>query len=106
LVEILKQPQYQPTEVEKQVLVIWAASNGYTDDIPVDKVRGFESELLNFVENSHPGLFQSIREKKSLTDEVKADLQQVLKDFKQDWNERSSGNGLVSAASDKAAVNA
>jgi F-type H+-transporting ATPase subunit alpha len=88
LVEVLKQPQYQPMEVEKQVLVIWAASNGYADDIPVEEVRDFEAALLKFVENSHPGLLQAIREKKTLNDEIKRDLEQVLDDFKQTWSER------------------
>jgi F-type H+-transporting ATPase subunit alpha len=90
LVEILKQPQYRPMAIENQVLVIWAASNGFTDDIPVDDVRNFEGELLKFIENSHPGLLQSIREKKSLTDEIKSDLQQALKDFKDIWKERAA----------------
>src|SRR4029453_8306554 len=63
LVEILKQPQYQPMAIESQVLVIWAASNGFTDDVAVEDVRAFEAELLKFVENSHPGLLTSIREK-------------------------------------------
>ena len=101
LVEILKQPQYQPIDVGNQVLVIWAASNGYTDDIAVDDVRPFEAELLRFVENSHPGLLQNIREQKSLTDEIKSDLQQVLKDVKDEWNERaatSSGAPVTAAA--------
>src|ERR1041385_2833639 len=53
LVEILKQPQYQPMPVENQILVIWAASNGYADDVAVEDVRRFEAELLKFVENSH-----------------------------------------------------
>ncbi len=79
--------------VENQVLVIWAASNGFTDDVAVEDVRSFEAELLKFVENSHPGLLQSIREKKSLTDEIKSDLKQALKDFKDIWNERSSDVG-------------
>jgi F-type H+-transporting ATPase subunit alpha len=89
LVEVLKQPQYQPMDVEKQVLIIWAATNGHLDDVPVEKVRRFEAELLRFVENSHPGLLQSIREKKSLTDEIKADLVQALKDFKERWSEET-----------------
>jgi F-type H+-transporting ATPase subunit alpha len=100
LVEILKQPQYQPMNVENQVLVIWAASNGYTDDVPVEDVRGFETELLRFVENSHPGLLQSIREKKSLTEEILSDLNQVLKDFKFIWSERAgspAGSPVVAA---------
>ena len=62
--------------------------------LPVEDVRGFEAELLKFVENSHPGLLQSIREKKTLTDEIKSDLKQALKDFKDIWNERAiTGSG-------------
>ena len=89
LVEILKQPQYKPMDVEKQVLVIWAASNGHVDDVPVENVQRFESELLRFVENAHPGVLQNIREQKTLTDEIKADLTQVLNDFKDRWNEET-----------------
>jgi F-type H+/Na+-transporting ATPase subunit alpha len=96
LVEILKQPQYRPMDIEKQVLVIWAASSGYIDDIGVEDVRDFEAELLKFVENSHPGLLQQIREKKNLTDELKSDLQTALKDFKDLWKEKT---GDVAAAS-------
>ncbi|HYK20909.1 MAG TPA: F0F1 ATP synthase subunit alpha [Pyrinomonadaceae bacterium] len=90
LTEILKQPQYQPMDVEKQVMVIWAATNGYTDDIPVEDVRRFETELLKFVENSHPGLLADIAEKKALTDDIKAGLKQVLEDFKHTWNKPGS----------------
>jgi F-type H+-transporting ATPase subunit alpha len=90
LVEVLKQPQYQPMDVEKQVLVIWTATNGYVDDIPVENVRRFETELLRFAENSHPGLLQAIREKKTITDEIKADLTQALKDFKDRWTEETN----------------
>jgi F-type H+/Na+-transporting ATPase subunit alpha len=89
LVEILKQPQYQPMDVAAQVLVIWAATNGHLDDVPVEDVRRFEAELLRFVENSHPGLLQSIREKKSITDDIKADLAQALADFKDRWGEET-----------------
>jgi F-type H+-transporting ATPase subunit alpha len=89
LVEILKQPQYQPMDVEKQVIEIWAAINGYLDDIPVENVRRFEEGLLKFVENSHPGLLQSIREKKAVTDEIKADLEQALKDYRERWTEET-----------------
>jgi F-type H+/Na+-transporting ATPase subunit alpha len=76
--------------VENQILVIWAASNGYADDIAVDDVRRFEAELLKFVENSHPGLLQSIREKKALTEEIVSDLKQVLADFKDRWTETAA----------------
>ncbi|HEX8845741.1 MAG TPA: F0F1 ATP synthase subunit alpha [Pyrinomonadaceae bacterium] len=89
LTEILKQPQYQPMDVEKQVLVIWAATSGHVDDIPVENVRRFETELLRFAENSHPGLLQAIREKRTITDEIKAELTQALKDFKERWTEET-----------------
>ncbi len=89
LMEILKQPQYQPMDVEKQVLVIWAATNGHVDDIPVEDVRRFEGELLRFVENAHPSVLQAIREKKTLNDEIKAELKTVLSDFKDRWKEEA-----------------
>ena len=85
LMEILKQPQYQPMDIEKQVLIIWAAINGHTDAVPVENVRKFEAELMRFIENSHPGLLQAIREKKAVTDEIKADLQTAVTDFKERW---------------------
>ncbi len=89
LTEILKQPQYQPMDVQKQVLVIWAATNGYTDDIAIEDVKRFETSLLTFVENSHPGLLADIADKKILTDEIKAGLKQVLEDFKLEWQKQS-----------------
>src|SRR5262249_40067193 len=100
LTEILKQPQYQPVDVEKQVLVIWAATNGYVDGVAVEDVRKFEIELLEFVQNSRPGLLANISEKKNLTDDIKKDLKQVLEDFTERWKEeRSKGttSGLTQA---------
>ena len=94
LTEILKQPQYQPMDVEKQVLVIWAATNGFTDDIAVEDVRRFETNLLKFVENSHPGLLAAIAEKKTLTDEIKSELKTVLEDFKIEWGKQSKSEGV------------
>jgi F-type H+-transporting ATPase subunit alpha len=89
LTEILKQPQYQPMDVEKQVLLIWAATNGHTDDVPVEQIGKLESELLRFFENSRPGVLQSLREKKAVTDEIKNDLEQALKEFKEVWAEKA-----------------
>src|SRR5882757_587514 len=89
LTELLKQPQYQPMDVEKQVIVIWSAINGFTDDIPVEDIKRFETELLSFIENSHPGVMQKIREKKAITDEITKDLEQSLKDFKDRWAENA-----------------
>src|SRR5947207_2650920 len=81
LTEVLKQPQYQPMPVEKQVLVIWAATNGYLDDVPVDRARAFEADLHNFVENSHPGLLNVLREKKVLTDVIIVYLHTAITDY-------------------------
>jgi F-type H+-transporting ATPase subunit alpha len=88
LTEILKQPQYRPMDVEKQVVVIWAASNGYTDDVDVDDIKKFETDLLSFLENGHPGLLTAISTKKTINDEIKADLNQALEDFKVEWKNR------------------
>ena len=90
LTEILKQPQYRPLEVEKQVILIWAATNGFADDVPVEQVRRFETELLRFVENGHPGLLENIRTQKSISDDIKADLTQALKDFKDRFNDETA----------------
>jgi len=89
LTEILKQPQYQPMDVEKQVLLIWAATNGHTDEVPVEQVGKFEAELLRFVENSRPGVLQNLREKKAVSDEIQTELDQTVKDFQEVWGEKS-----------------
>src|SRR5690242_20699126 len=89
LTEILKQPQYQPMDVEKQVLVIWSATNGYTDDVALEDIRRFETNLLKFVESSKPSLLADLREQKAITEDIKAGLKQVLEDFKVDWANQS-----------------
>ncbi|MGH9221920.1 MAG: F0F1 ATP synthase subunit alpha, partial [Vicinamibacterales bacterium] len=81
LVEILKQPQYQPLGVEKQVIVIYAANTGYLDDVPVERVRDYELELLAFLEGRRGQLLASLAEKKELNDEIKGELNQALKEF-------------------------
>jgi F-type H+-transporting ATPase subunit alpha len=82
LTEILKQDQYRPMGVEKQVAVIWAASNGYTDDILVADVRAFEAALLTFLDNSKGSLLAAIREQKALSSEITEQLHAALKEFK------------------------
>jgi F-type H+/Na+-transporting ATPase subunit alpha len=83
LVELLKQDQFSPLPVEKQVISIYAGVNGHLDDIPVNDVRRFEADLLSFIENTHGDLLHSIREKKELSNEVKQSLDGVIKEFKQ-----------------------
>jgi len=83
LVEILKQNQYSPLPVEKQILVIFAGTNAYLDDLPVELCRTFEAELYGFVDNAHPEILNEIREKKVLSDELKNAIHAMLKEFKQ-----------------------
>jgi F-type H+-transporting ATPase subunit alpha len=83
LVEILKQGQYQPLPVEKQVMIIYAGVNAFLDDVPVEDIRRFEAELYRFLDNAHPAMLQQIREKKILDDALKADINKVLTEFKQ-----------------------
>ena len=74
LVEILKQPQYEPLAVERQVAIIFAGTNGYLDSIAIGELRAFETELYAFIETRHPQMFRGIAEKKQLDDELKAAL--------------------------------
>ena len=81
LVEILKQSQYAPLPVERQVAIIYAGTNGYLDNVPVADVRQFETGLYAFIETRHPQLFRGIAEKKQLDDPLKAALDGALKEF-------------------------
>jgi F-type H+-transporting ATPase subunit alpha len=83
LVEILKQPQYQPLPVEKQVTIIYAATNGYLDQVPVEHARAYETELYQYLEGSRPQVLSSLSAKKQIDDEVKAALNEALKEFGQ-----------------------
>src|SRR5246127_249104 len=74
LVEILKQPQYEPLAVEKQVAIIFAGTNGYLDAVPVSELRAFEPELYSFLESRYPQLLRGIAEKKQLDDQLKGSL--------------------------------
>jgi F-type H+-transporting ATPase subunit alpha len=81
LVEILKQPQYQPLPVEKQVLIIFAATSGYFDQVDVAAIGGLERELYRFVDTRHPAVLGDIGEKKTLDDALKNRMHEVLKEF-------------------------
>jgi F-type H+-transporting ATPase subunit alpha len=81
LVEVLKQPQYQPLGVEKQVAIIFAANNGYLDEVPVERLREYETELMKFFETRRAQVLAALAEKKELSDGIKNDLHQALKDF-------------------------
>jgi F-type H+-transporting ATPase subunit alpha len=83
LMEILKQDQYQPLPVEKQVLLIFASANKYLDDIAVSECARFERELYPFIEANYGGLLKTIAEKKALDDTVRADAKKALDAFKE-----------------------
>jgi F-type H+-transporting ATPase subunit alpha len=83
LVEVLKQPQYKPAPVEKQVVIIFAGTSGMLDDLAVEQIRPFEAELNRFLDSSQSALLQEIRDKKALDDQLKAKLNAVLKEFKE-----------------------
>ena len=83
LVEILKQDQYQPLPFDKQILIIFAGTNGFLDDMPVEKIRDFEAQLYKFVDTSYPRLGPTIMEKKTIDDALKAEIQKALKEFKE-----------------------
>ena len=82
LVEVLKQPQFQPQPVERQILIVYAATSGFIDQIPVEAVRRYETELGEYVEAKHAQLLTTLREKRELTAEVKQQLNAVLEEFK------------------------
>jgi F-type H+/Na+-transporting ATPase subunit alpha len=81
LVEILKQPQYQPLPVEKQVVIIYAATKGFTDSVAIEDVRRYEVDLYRFLETRHARVLTTIAEKKILDDELKAALEAALTEF-------------------------
>ena len=83
LVELLKQPQYRPLAVEQQVVSLYAGTNGYFDDIPVADVRRAEEELLRFMATRFGSLLTTIKTKKTIDDELKAQLNAALKEFTQ-----------------------
>src|SRR6059036_2538948 len=82
MVELLKQGQYRPMPVENQVISIFAGTNGYLDDVPVNRVRQFEEELLDYVTREHPKLQGDIVAKGKLDDELTTDLRNMLTKFK------------------------
>ena len=82
LVEVLKQPQYQPVPVERQVAVIFAVTNGYLDDVDVSHIRQWERDFLAFLEASHGDVLKDIRTKKALDDDLTGRLKAAIVAFK------------------------
>jgi F-type H+-transporting ATPase subunit alpha len=88
LVELLKQPQYEPLPVEKQVAIIYAGTVGHLDNVPVSELRAFETELYKFLETRHAKVLSGIAEKKQLDDQLKAALDAAVKEFAEEFSSR------------------
>ncbi len=90
LVEVLKQSQYEPLSVAKQVLIIFAGGNGFLDPVPVSEVPHFEQELYRFVEARRPALLQTLADKKAIDDELKAEMIGALQEFAKEFRQAAS----------------
>ena len=94
LVELLKQGQYSPYPVEREVVSIWAGTTGMLDDVPVEDVGRFESELLDYIQREHPGIYDAIRETGDLSEDTVTALKDAVEEFRRTF-ETSSGELLV-----------
>jgi F-type H+-transporting ATPase subunit alpha len=94
LVELLKQGQYAPFPVEDQVVSLWAGTGGYMDDVPIEDVRRFEAEFLDYLKRTHAGILTGIRETLDLPEEAITALKDAIEDFRRVF-ETSSGGLLV-----------
>jgi F-type H+-transporting ATPase subunit alpha len=94
LVELLKQPQYSPFPVERQVVSVWAGTTGQLDDVPIEDIRRFEDEFLGYIERNRSGIFDAIRETGDLSDDTATALQDAVDAFRRTFETRS-GQMLV-----------
>ena len=100
LVELLKQPQFKPFPVEQEVMVIYAGTQGYLDDIPVARVQEFQNEFLGYIDASFPKLRDELASKKELSEAVEGQLKQALSEFKSKiWRPEGAKRPLTAAAS-------
>ena len=83
ITEVLKQPQYVPMTLEKEVIILYAVINGYLDDVPVEKVRAFEDDFLRFMATIHPDIGQRIAKEKAISDETEEGLRKAILEFKE-----------------------
>jgi len=87
LVAILKQPQYQPLSMEKQVTILYAGTRGYLDDYPVDVLAKYEAGLYTFIEDRFPQLFSNLDEKQEITDDIDKQMQEALKAYAEEFKD-------------------
>jgi F-type H+/Na+-transporting ATPase subunit alpha len=101
LVELLKQPQYSPFPVERQVASIWAGTNGHLDEVPVSDIRRFEAEFLDYIGRSHSEVYDAIVQTGKLGDDVASGLERAITDFKKQFT-TGEGKSLVNEAPEEA----
>ncbi len=82
LVEVLKQPQYHPIPVERQVAIIYVVTNGHLDDVAIEHIRQWEPDFLDYLDSAHPEILEEIRTRKTLSDDLKGALDAAIKAFK------------------------
>jgi len=82
LVELLKQGQYEPLPVEKQILIIYAGTNGFVDELPITALKKYEQELYAFIEAKHPDIYDDILKKRELDSELRAKMNKAMEEFK------------------------
>jgi F-type H+-transporting ATPase subunit alpha len=97
IVELFKQPQYQPIPVEVQVAVIWAVQNGYVDDVPVERIKAYQAEWTDFLATRRGNLLQKIAAEKTLSDEVTRELRAAADQFKQTWKRERPASVVATA---------
>jgi F-type H+/Na+-transporting ATPase subunit alpha len=93
LVELLKQPQYSPSPVERQVVSVWAGTSGYLDDVPLEDVRRFEDEFLGTLGRKHSGIYESISATGELNEDTETALKDAIEDFRRGFE--ITGGGML-----------
>jgi F-type H+-transporting ATPase subunit alpha len=104
VVEVLKQPQYSPFPVEDQVASIWAVTNGYLDDVPLDQVGRFERELLDHLRSRNSSIGETIVSSGKLEEETESQLKSAVEDFKQNWSTRVDSDAADAERATEAAA--
>jgi F-type H+-transporting ATPase subunit alpha len=99
LTELLKQGQYSPFPVERQVASIWMGTSGYLDDVPLEDVGRFEADFLDHIQRNQPGIYEAIRETKVLSDDTIGALKEAVEEFRQGFE--VTGGGLLGGDGDE-----
>ncbi len=97
LVELLKQPQYQPQAMEREVISVWAGTTGQLDDVPVEDIRRFDGDFLDYLDRNHKDIFTTVRDTTDFSDEILARLEKAIGEFKKQFI-TTAGHPLINDA--------